>query len=63
MEERDKLLYIELPNLINRIMKYESLPTSKTSILQATGEEIKKISNAEVDSALDTNLKLCLTNS
>ena len=60
MEERDKLLYIELPNLINRIMKYDSLPTSHVTALKDTGNEIKKISNAEVESAMDTNLKFSL---
>ncbi len=43
MEERDKLLYIVLPNLINRIMKYDSLPTSHVTALKDTGYVNSKI--------------------
>lgn len=58
MEEREKLLYIELPNLINRIMKYESIPPVHMDSVKNIGEVIKKVSNTEVDSAIETIEKL-----
>lgn len=53
-DERLYLMNIELPNLINRIMKltaYESEVHKNSMLLVAN--EVKKISNNEVDSSLD----------
>ena len=57
-EERLYLMYVELPNLINRIMKLYIMncPNSTLSIRLAsrTAKEIKRISNTEINSALET---------
>jgi hypothetical protein len=50
---KEDLLYVELPNLVNRIMKQYSKPDSKDAIY-IVGEEIKKVVNAEVESAITT---------
>ncbi|MDB8436741.1 hypothetical protein GMB34_13495 [Turicibacter sanguinis] len=52
--EKDQLLYVELPNLINRIMKLAVGRTPDEGIAHIFAEEIKKVSNAELDSALNT---------
>lgn len=55
LNERNYLLYVELPNLINRIMKLDSAgPRIDTKVAELTANEIKKISNAEFTSALET---------
>lgn len=52
-DERVKLLYVELPNLIHRILKTSMLPVSKNKKKVAiTIEEIKKIANTECKSVL-----------
>lgn len=54
MKEQEYLLYVELPNLINRIMKLAVAPTPNEEVARIFAEEIKKVSNAELDSALNT---------
>lgn len=55
LNERNYLLYVELPNVINRIMKLDSTdPCIDTKVAELTANEIKKISNTEVNSALET---------
>ncbi len=55
LNERNYLLYVELPNLINRIMKLDfANPCIDTKVAELTANEIKKVSNTEVDSALET---------
>lgn len=51
--EREKLLYVELPNLIQRIIHLSiiPLPASKEAV-ELEINEIKKITNAECESAL-----------
>lgn len=51
--ERKELLYVELPNLIHRILKISTLsfPKSERKV-EITTDIIKKIANAECDSAL-----------
>lgn len=52
MEEQEKLLMVELPNLIHRILHLNmQIPISK-DILMCDIEQIKKITNAECKSAL-----------
>ena len=52
MEEQERLLMVELPNLIHRILHLNmQLPISK-DILICNIEQIKKITNAECESAL-----------
>lgn len=52
--ERQQLLYIELPLLVRRIIlqSTEPLSASKTLVLKEI-EEVKKITNAECESALE----------
>lgn len=55
LNERNYLLYVELPNVINRIMKLDSADLCiDTKVAELTANEIKKISNTEVNSALET---------
>ncbi|WP_278475435.1 hypothetical protein [Turicibacter sanguinis] len=54
MKEQEYLLYVELPNLINRIMKLAVAPTPNEEVARIFAEEIKKVSNAELESALNT---------
>lgn len=51
--EREKALYVELPQLINKIILNSGipLPADKESILEEI-EEVKKITNAECESTL-----------
>ncbi len=58
MDERERLLYVELPIIISKIMKFDSVPVVSINRLNKTGDEIKKISTAEVDSAIETIKKL-----
>lgn len=52
-DERVKLLYVELPNLIHRILRTSMLPLPKNkSKVNITIEEIKKIANTECESVL-----------
>ena len=60
--EKNYLIYVELPNLINRIMKlgmFESYNNDKVADLLL--KEIKKVSNAELKSTLNT-IKILSTN-
>lgn len=57
--EKDQLLYVELPNLINRIMKLAVGKTPNEEMARIFVEEIKKVSNAELESALNTVTLLC----
>lgn len=52
--EREKLLYVELPSIIHKIFKMSmlSFPKSKRKV-EITMNEIKKITNAECQSALE----------
>jgi len=52
-EEREKLLYVELPNLVNKILHLVliPLPTNK-ELLEKEIEEVKKITNTECNSVL-----------
>ena len=52
--EKDQLLYVELPNLINRIMKLVVGQTPDEEVARIFVDEIKKVSNAELESALNT---------
>lgn len=52
MEEQERLLMVELPNLIHRILHLDmQLPISKDIVINNIGQ-IKKITNAECESAL-----------
>ncbi len=52
-DEKKKLLYIELPNLIHRILRYSLVPFPKNKRrTEAIVNEIEKIANAECQSAL-----------
>lgn len=55
--EFNTLIYVELPNLVNRIMKNFCMEDIKTNELIAN--EIKKVVNAERESAITTFKKLC----
>lgn len=60
IKERDYLLYVELPNLINRIIKLEACgPNFNLIIANRTASEIKRISDIEIESALITVNQLC----
>lgn len=51
--ESEKILYVELPNIIHRILRMSMLPSSKNKRkTEIIVEEIKKIANAECESAL-----------
>ena len=51
--ELQKLLMVELPNLINRILHLSMIPLpASETIVNAYIEDIKKITNAECESAL-----------
>lgn len=53
-EEERKLLYVELPNLIHKILRYSLLPFPKSSRrTELVINEIQKITNAECKSALE----------
>lgn len=54
MKEQEYLLYVELPNLINRIMKLVVGQTLDMEAAHIFANEIKKVSNTELDSALNT---------
>lgn len=52
-EEREKMLYVEFPNLLHKILKMTMLPSIKSKkVTEITIDEIKKITNAECQSAL-----------
>ena len=52
-KELQELLYVELPNLVHRILRKTMLPLPKSKRkVEAFVEEIKKITNAECESAL-----------
>ena len=55
--EFNTLIYVELPNLVNRIMKNFCMEDIKTNELIAN--EIKKVVSAEIESAITTFKKLC----
>ena len=55
--EFNTLIYVELPNLVNRIMKNFCMEDIKTNELIAN--EIKKVVNEEIESAITTFKKLC----
>lgn len=57
--EREYLLYVELPNLINRIMKLDSIPIVNLRTVELTAKEIKRVSITETESALETLRILC----
>lgn len=57
--EREYLLYVELPNLINRIMKLDSIPIVNLRTVELTATEIKRVSITETESALETLRILC----
>lgn len=55
INERQELLYVELPNMIHKILKMSMLPFPKSKRkVEIIMEEIKKITNAECQSALDS---------
>lgn len=55
IKEEDYLLYVELPNLINRIIKLEACgPNFNLIIANRTASEIKRISDIEIESTLET---------
>ena len=52
-KEIQELLYVELPNLIHRILRKTMLPLPKSKRkIEICIEEIQKITNAECESAL-----------
>lgn len=55
-KERSYLLYVELPNLINRIIRLSQYEINSKEFHKDVGEEIKKVSNTEVELALKTLL-------
>ena len=55
--EFNTLIYVELPNLVNRIMKNFYMEDIKTNELIAN--EIKRVVNSEIESAITTFKKLC----
>lgn len=55
--EFNTLIYVELPNLVNRIMKNFCMEDIKTNELIAN--EIKRVVNTEIESAITTFNKLC----
>lgn len=60
--ERIKLTYYELPNLIHQILQIRLMPSmSAKTFLESDIEEIKKITNAECESALSYFEKLIKT--
>ena len=53
-KERQKLLYVILPNLVHKILRMSMLPFPKSKRkIEIVIEEIKKITNAECKSALE----------
>lgn len=51
--ERHRLLYIELPNLLHRILNISTCPIkSSKEFLEMDIKDIKKITNAECENAL-----------
>ena len=61
LEDRNFLMYVELPNLINRIVlmdaNKEDDPMNMKNV-ERTIEEIKKVSNAALDGAYETLRKV-----
>ena len=55
--EFNTLIYVELPNLVNRIMKIFCVDGTQNNELIAN--EIKRVVNAEIESAITTFKKLC----
>ena len=47
----EDLLYVDLPNLINRILKEKSKPTSYSTAFNKTVSEISKVVEAEIKAA------------
>ena len=47
----EDLLYVELPNLVNRILKEKSKPTSYSTAFDKAVLEISKVVNAEFKAA------------
>lgn len=53
-KEWEKLLYVDLPNLINKILHLSSIPLPvDEDVLKAEIKEIKRITNAEYKSILE----------
>lgn len=53
--EREKLLYVELPNIIHKILKMSMLPLPRSKRkVEIIMNEIKKVTNAECQSALES---------
>lgn len=51
--ERQRLIMVELPNLLQKILHLSMIPfPTSEEILQANIEQIKKITNTECESAL-----------
>lgn len=57
-KENYDLLYVELPNLVNRILKERTKPRSKMGTFEMACDEIKKIVDAEIKSATTAYLEL-----
>ena len=47
----EDLLYVELPNLVNRILKEKSKPASYSVAFNKTVSEISKVVDAEIKAA------------
>lgn len=56
--ERDYLVNVELPNLINRIMKLSGYPISHLDVLKIYEEMIKNIVEIELASSINNFLSL-----
>lgn len=58
-KERQKLLYVELPCLLHRILSISNLPDMRSDlILNCSIDSIKKITNDECESALNIFKKI-----
>lgn len=56
-KEFNTLIYVELPILVNRIMKIFCMDGTKNN--EPIANEIKRVVNAEIESAITTFNKLC----
>ncbi|OUC52547.1 hypothetical protein B7939_01095 [Eggerthia catenaformis] len=58
MNQLDHDLYVELPNLINRIFKQVTLPTTSSKEFELIKSQLKKVSEQEIEACTNTFYKL-----
>lgn len=58
MNQLDHDLYVELPNLINRIFKQVTLPTTSSKEFELIKGQLKKVSEQEIEACTNTFYKL-----